>query len=128
MIHIDSDWSDIDRELSRIENMPDTKMEVKLYSVLSFGYTETQAAVHVESGALKSSGKQSQKVDQAQNQWEGEIEYGGAGSSVDYAIYEKRRGVHWVGPSAAKGDHDFMRPLGALDPLFVAAIKEGLGG
>lgn len=128
MIRLHSDWSDIDRELDRLSRMPDTKTQVKLYSVLSFGFIETQAAVHVESGALKSSGKKAQKVDQAQNQWEGEIEYGGATSSVDYAIYEKRRGVHWVGPSAVKGDHDFFRPLEACDPLFVAAIKDGLGG
>lgn len=128
MIVIESDWSDIDKELDRLERMPDHKTAGLLDAVLAFGFAETQAAVHVETGELKSSGTQDNKVDQTQNQWEGEIEYGGTASSVDYAIYEKRRGVHWVGPSAAKGDHDFFRPLEDLDPLFIAAIKEGLGG
>lgn len=125
MIHIDSDWSAIDREIDRVASMPDAKMTQSLNAVLDFGFGLTQAAVHVISGALKASGKKETNKERMTHGWTGTITYGGT-TAVDYAIYEKRRGTHWVGGSAAKGDHDFMRPLDALKPLFTAAILNGL--
>jgi len=123
MIEVTTDWSDVERELDRLMMMPTMKAKAALHAVLDFGFAQTQAAVHVESGALKASGKIS--VSGGGETWEGEIQYGGAGP-VDYAIYEKRRGTHWVGKSAARGDHDFMRPLADLHPLWVEAMLEGL--
>ena len=125
MIRITSDWSDIDRELTRLEMMPTAKTKMGLKAVLDFGFAATQAAVHVESGALKASGKVSTGHAMGMATWEGEISYGDAGP-VDYAIYEKRRGVHWAGKSSARGDHDFMRPLAALHPMWVEAMLNGL--
>ena len=127
MIHIDSDWSEVEAEIDRVNAMPSRSMAHKLEAVLDFGFTLTQSAVHVESGALKASGKKQSDRDKATHTWSGEISYGEDTGPVDYAIYEKRRGVHWVGDSAGKGDHNFLRPLTVLGPLFVGAILEGLG-
>ena len=126
MIFISSDWSEVDNEIDRLEKMPTAKTKVVLGAVLKTGFTLTQEAVHVESGTLKESGKMRADSSRAQDQWEGEITYGQNEGPADYAIYEKRRGTHWVGPSSVKGDHDFFSPLEALHPLWIAAILEGL--
>lgn len=130
MIHLKSDWSEIDRELDRVSNMPTPKMIAILDAAHGFGFLETQAAVHIETGALKASGKSKTKTLKTSRDWEGEIEYGGAASSVDYAWYEQRRGVHWVGPSSVKGDHDFMSPVNGPEftEVMVKALLEGLEG
>lgn len=127
MIRIVSDWSDVDREIDRLEGMPGPKAKQVLKAVLEVGFGLTQEAVHVESGALKASGKAEADSSKVDHVWEGTITYGDKGGPVDYAIYEKRRGVHWVGKSAAQGDHDFMRPLKALHPAWVAAIEAVIG-
>lgn len=127
MIEVKSDWDAVDRELARLERMPTTEMTHSLNAVLDFGFGLTQAAVHVETGALKASGKKETNKQGLTHEWHGSITYGDS-TAVDYAIYEKRRGVHWAGASAGKGDHDFMRPLEALHPMFVAAILKGLHG
>ncbi len=133
MIRITSDYSELDRELDRLERMPDVKAQLALDTVLQLGYKETQAATHVETGSLKDSGKVDSSVNKIDKQWEGEITYGGPSSGpnnpVDYAIYEKARGVGGAGgPSDVKGDHDFMSPLKLMDPMWVAAVKAGLRG
>ena len=125
MIQVKSDWSAVERELDRLSRMPDGETKRALNGVLDAGFAATQAAVHVETGARKASGKKSSSRNRATHEWQGEISYGDA-QFVDYAIYEKRRGVHWAGASSARGDHDFMRPLEALGPAFVAAILKGL--
>jgi hypothetical protein len=133
VIFLASDYSDLDRELDRLSDMPDVKTAEKLDAVLHTGFEMTQAAVHVQTGALKASGTEDSEVHDASDVWEGTIEYGspddgdGNKGPVDYAIYEKERGVGGAGgPSNAKGDHDFIRPLKALDPLYRAAILEAL--
>lgn len=133
MIHIESDYSEIDRELDRLERMPDGKTRLLLDTVLQLGYKETQAAVHIETGSLRDSGKVDSEVNKIDQQWTGEISYGGPSSGpnnpVDYAIYEKARGVGGAGgPSDMKGDHDFMSPLKLMDPMWIAAIKAGMRG
>lgn len=125
MIQITSDWDDVERELERLSRMPTAEMNARLGGVLEGGYALTQAAVHRETGALAASGKKKTSHIKTTHEWGGEISYGDE-SVVDYAIYEKRRGVHWVGKTAARGDHDFMRPLEAIQPLFTEAIREGL--
>ena len=120
------DYRELEHELDRLERLPDLKMRGLLDNALEASFQLTQEAVHVESGALRASGKMESSSSRLTQTWEGEISYGDDGL-VDYAIYEKRRGVHWVGPSGAKGDHDFMRPLDSVGPMFRAAILHGLG-
>ena len=68
-----------------------------LDAALAVGFAGTQAHVHVESSALKFSGR---KTSNWKNSgWEGEVSYGGEG--IDYAVYEQQRG----------GEHDFMYPM-----------------
>lgn len=126
MIHISSDYSEIDDELDRLTMLPNGRANHLLDWVLSTGFKLTQAAVHVETGALKASGKKESSVNRIAHVWEGQITYGSSGSNgpVDYAIYEKARGAG--GPSDAHGDHNFMAPLHSLDPEFRAALKAAL--
>lgn len=128
MIHLSSDYSEIDAELDRLTRMPTAKAKHLLDWVLSTGFKLTQAAVHVETGALKASGTKESSVNRIFQVWEGEITYGSPGGSpVDYAIYEKARGIGGAGgPSDAYGDHNFMAPLHSLDPEFRAALKAAL--
>ena len=129
MIHISSDYSEIDDELDRLTMLPSGRAKHLLDWVLSTGFKLTQAAVHVETGALKASGKKESSVNRIAHVWEGQITYGSSGSNgpVDYAIYEKARGVGGAGgPSDAYGDHNFMAPLHSLDPEFRAALKAAL--
>lgn len=122
MIHITSDFSEIDRELDRLTRLPSAHTKELLDDVLHAGFKATQAEVHVITGALKASGKEESSVNKVAEVWEGEITYGtpGDGGPVDYAIYEKARG------GGSSGDHDFMRPLKALDPAFRAAMKKAM--
>lgn len=127
MIRITSDWRAVDREIDRLERMPSGRTQQSLTGILHAGFELTQAAVHVESGALRASGQVSSNVDRLTHTWEGEISYGEDSGPVDYAIYEQRRGAHWVGDSAAKGDHDFLDPLKTLHEAYVLAILMGMG-
>lgn len=129
VIRLESDYSEFDREFDRLESMPGPKARMLLDAVLHKGFILTQAAVHVETGALKASGEEDSEVNKATHTWEGDITYGDPGDDgpVDYAIYEKERGVGGAGgASDAKGDHDFMRPLDSLDLDYRMAMKEAL--
>lgn len=123
-IRIRSRWGPIDRELNRIGNMPDARTIAQLDRVLSAGFKATQAAVHVKTGSLKSSGEKDSAFQQATKEWKGEISYGGVSlgpnNPVDYAIYEMRRHPDEL------GDHDFMRPLSAYHLAFLDALLKGL--
>lgn len=130
-IRIRSNWRGIDRELNRLARMPDPAMIARLDRVLESGFQATQAAVHVQTGSLKSSGQRSSKFQQATREWRGEISYGGVSlgpnNPVSYAIYEAARGTGGAGgASDAKGSHNFMSPLTPYQLAFLAAIKKGL--
>ena len=121
MIRIDSDYDELDRELDRLERLPDHRTKTLLDAVLQKGFRQTQAAVHVLTGALKASGRAESEIHRTPGVWEGEITYGSRDvGPVDYAIYEVNK------EADEHGDHDFMRPLGTLDPDFRAAILEVL--
>lgn len=133
MIHVTGDYSSIDRVLTHFDRMPDGTTRTMLNAALQVGFKATQAAVHVETGSLKASGRTREDVSKIANRWEGQIIYGGRSTGsknnpVDYAIYEQRRGIGGAGgPSDAKGDHDFLRPMLLMDDtLFVAAIKAAM--
>lgn len=126
MIHIESDWSEIEKELDRIEGLPDAKARLALDVVLQEVYVDTQGKVHIQTGSLKDSGKVDSDVDKFDHSWEGDITYGGPSSGpnnpVDYAIYEKRREPDEL------GDHNFMRDVLLHHPSWVAAVRAGLKG
>lgn len=133
MIHISSDWTEIDTEIDRILGMPGPQTKAFLDAVLDLGFGMTQEDVHVQTGSLQSSGEQKSNVDPFEKQWEGEIQYGGQSlgpnNPVDYAIYEKNRGAGGAGgASDLKGDHDFFGRLPTLHPAWIAAMKAGLKG
>lgn len=117
-----SDWSDVEKELDRLSVMPSPKATALLSSVLAHGFALTQAAVHVQTGSLKSSAKMNEDISYQDSKWEGSVRYGGPSmginNPVDYAIYEQRRG----------GPHDFMDPMKATHPLFVSAMEAVLRG
>ena len=127
MIRIQSDYKFLEKELKRLDLAPNRAAKY-LDVVLHQGFNATQAAVHIETGSLKSSGRSNTSWDG--DTWKGEITYGGfslgVNNPVTYAIYEQARGTHWAGPSSVKGDHDFMKPLEALDSLYVKAILKAL--
>lgn len=118
MIHIESNWESVDKELERLVHLPGPKGITTLDGVLAMAYAETQAAVHIDTGSLKESVKvESTEKGQV---WEGDLDYGGVStgvnSPVDYAIYEKARG----------GSHDFMAPVEKFDQFWTEAVKEVL--
>lgn len=130
MIILHGDYRELEHELDRLDSQPSRKMGRLLDDVLDQGFMLTQAAVHVETGALKASGEKESNRSKVPAKWEGDITYGdpgGGDATVDYAIYEKERGIGGAGGlSNAKGDHDFFAPLPALHPEWVAAILTGL--
>lgn len=133
MIHIESDWTEIDHEIDRLMGMPGPKAKAFLDAVLDTGFAMTQEDVHVQTGSLQSSGDHKSDVDKFDKKWEGEIQYGGPSlgpnNPVDYAIYEKRRGIGGAGGgSDLKGDHDFFARLPLLHPLWIVAVKGALKG
>lgn len=121
-IFITSDYSDLDKEIDRIERMPSRKMIASLDAVLDVGFAEVVANTDVITGSLKSSAKKDSGANAAKQQWEGSIQMGGPSAGVnnpvDYAIYEKARG----------GEHDFFKGLPGLHPAYIAAILKGLAG
>jgi hypothetical protein len=123
-IRLISDWGEIDREVDRISRMPDPATIARLDAILSAGFAATQAAVHIRTGSLKSSGDKSTEFQRATKEWKGEISYGGVSlgpnNPVDYAIYEQRR------EPDEHGDHDFMRPLSAYHIAYIDALLKGL--
>lgn len=123
-VRLRSRWDGIDRELDRIASMPTPAMIQRLDRVLDAQFGATQAAVHVRTGSLKSSGDKSSAFHQATKEWRGQISYGGVSlgpnNPVDYAIYEKRR------EPDEHGDHDFMRPVSAYNIAYIDALLKGL--
>jgi hypothetical protein len=117
MIRITSDYSDIFKELDRVESMPDIPMVARLDAVLTVGFETSRAAVHVDTGKLKASGKKKSSTNKAVHEWKGQFSFPAKTSQgVSYGIYERERG----------GDHDFLIGVHALIPLFKAALLKGL--
>jgi hypothetical protein len=119
MMEIHSDYSEVEREISRLEKMPDPRMVALLNTVLEFGFSETTSAVHIDTGSLKESGKS--EHEKRNDEWEGSFTFGGPSTGpnnpVDYAIYELARG----------DEHFFLSPAMTLGPLWETAIRTGLG-
>lgn len=119
-VKIISNYDFLDRELDRLDGLPDYKTKVAFSGVLREGYVGSQAIVHIETGSLKNSGKTKEKS--SRRRWEGTLTYGGPSAGVnnpvDYAIYELARG----------GDHDFIANTHLLHQQWIQAMKKGLHG
>lgn len=121
MIRIETIQDECLSEVSRLERGPTAADILKFEAVLDRQFSATQAAVHVITRSLKTSGKQ--KSNSSNNSWEGEISYGGLAAGavhnpVDYAEYELER----------EGSHNFFAPAEGLSPAYIAAINDFLGG
>ena len=114
MFYVASDYTTIETEIDRIASMPNRKMTTLLNEYWEFQFAQTQEEVHVISGALKASGKQSTEANRETSKWIGEISYGGNG--VNYAAIEQDR----------HGDHDFMSNVHLTEFLAEDSIREGL--
>lgn len=126
MMRIKSNHRPFHRDLDRMEHQPDAKMIGKLDIILESGFVSVQNATHIDTGALLASLRKRSSVNKAAKTWRGKITAGGIGG-VDYAIYEQKRGVGGAGgPSDAKGDHDFMRPLSAMELKILKTLTGGL--
>lgn len=120
MIRIELIQDDCFDEVSRLERGPTAIDFLKFETVLDRQFNATQAAVHVITRSLKTSGKQKSNSDK--NSWEGEISYGGASAGihnpVDYAEYELER----------EGSHNFLAPAEGLSSAYIQAMHDFLGG
>lgn len=124
-VRVRSNHGPFNRALDKIERQPSPEMTTKLDAVLDSGFKAVQAETHVITGALKASLRKKSSVNRAAKTWRGKITAGGG--PVDYAIYEQRRGVGGAeGPSDARGDHNFMRPLDATELAMLWTILGGL--
>lgn len=120
MMRIEGNYTEIDRLFGKFDDMPNPETVAKLNAALAASFVTATAAVHIDTGSLKASGKSEGKRVRARKRWEGYIQFGGPSTGVnnpvDYAIYEKRRG----------GAHDFFAHLPALKGMYVKAIKDGM--
>src|SRR5207244_2715073 len=97
VIDIEVDISDVDNELARLEHGFARDDLLRFEGVLVGQFSGTQAYVHVITGSLRASGKPDTHANR--HEFRGEISYGGAAPGwphdpVDYAIYERARGLN----------------------------------
>jgi hypothetical protein len=119
--YIEVDISDVEKELDRLVDGPNTADVIEFEAVLASQFQITQQAVHVITGSLKNSGKPSSTV--SPSKWEGKIVYGGPSigfphNPVRYADYEQER----------DGAHDYMKAIYALDSRYGEALESWLKG
>lgn len=106
-----SGWDGVVDALDRISRLPDGQMSTWRTATERF-YDRSQQFVHVDSVALKSSGRF--EVQRVVHRAIGELVYGGT-HGVDYAIYEFARG----------GSHDApQRAMNATAESFVRAVGD----
>jgi len=120
-VYVHVDTSDVDAELDRLADGPDTRTVLALEAVLTAQFAATQAAVHIRTGSLKTSGNP--ESDRDRHTWTGEIRYGGEAEGaiknpVLYAEFEQRRG----------DTHDFLAPAEALESAYGAVMLAFLRG
>jgi hypothetical protein len=116
VIIIKGDYSSIESEFDRLEQLPDFKTTNALDVAHTFAFSAAQAAIHVKKGALKATGRKTSRT--YNTKWVGTMRWGGAakGGFVDYAIYEKAR----------DDEHDWLNAVEPFEALYVAAMMRGL--
>lgn len=120
MIHFDADFSEVDRELSRLDNVP-LSVHLELEAILALAFARTQQEVHIITASLKASG--TIESDLKDDIWKGEIEYGGPSQGhkhdpVQYAEYEQARDQ----------SHDFMASTYPMDSRYGKVVEEHVKG
>jgi hypothetical protein len=100
-----SEWMKLIDDLIHIK--PSTLHELDL--ALALVFEDTQGKVHVQSGALLSSGRTDTDFDGTT--WIGSVVYGPPG--VSYAEMERKRG----------GEHDFLRDTELYNEVFLSAME-----
>lgn len=119
-IYVAADFTPWDNKIRDMQSMPNPRTILALNRALTTAFEATQAAVHIDTHSLKSSGKKSSDRDRIRNRWEGIISYGGATTGiknpVNYAMYERARG----------GPHDFFHPLPLLIPTFARIVRSAI--
>lgn len=137
---LQSDFSEIERELDRIADAPSMETQLKFETALAEAFADTTAKVHVITGALRGSGKTASETDD--DSWQGQMTWGGPSPGflprphvarrarrqrrdlrpdeleVVYAWYEKRRGQ----------SHDFLSGQDEYTEKFKAIFEEAVKG
>lgn len=101
-------------ELDELSRAPSPRQVAAMDLALARSFADTQAQVHVDTGALKASGRMSSEVDQEEGTWTGSIQYGGP--QAPHAVYEVAEG----------GSHDPFNNLPTFEELFEEALTEGM--
>lgn len=134
-IIIMSDWTDIDKELDRLESMPTDEMKARLGETLEKMTESIRAVTHVVTGSLKGSERSEILPSENENEWRGQFVAGGPSTGINnpvrYAAYERARGTigdFGRGLGSAKGDHNFLAPAEAYQDVFLETIRAVLQG
>ncbi len=130
-VRYDMDISGPEREFHRLgaDGEPDHRILFSLEAILTTVFQITQRDVHIETGALKGSGKP--KSGYHRKMWEGTITYGEG--PVNYAYWEARRGTkdnakpRKDGKPRKQGDHDMLHSARKMDKLYQKAIEDWFG-
>lgn len=138
-IKFESNWSEIEAFLDRMIAAPSSEAILQLELTLASVFADVTAKVHVDTGALRGSGKTRTNV--GSHQWTGEVGWGGVSpgflpksgpvdlkrehhpmedleerTEVVYAWYEARRG----------GDHDYLRDNDKYGKMFEEVFLRAL--
>lgn len=124
-MQIDTDFSDIRDEFSRLKDLPGLKGKAYLDQALDNYYTMVLVpTVHKRTGSLALSAKKKSSTNKATHNWTGTISLGGTSPGVfkrvDYAIYEFNRG----------GSHNFFSTRRTFEiqmRLTMARLLKGTG-
>lgn len=113
--HFTMDLNGVGHELDRLADGPDLDDLLRLESVLTDVFQETQRIVHVRTGSLRGSGDLDS--DYRDHTWHGDLSYGGQSPGfihdpVRYAQIELARG----------GSHFFMLPALTADSRYLDAV------
>lgn len=117
----DIDMSEIYTELDRLADAPSASAVLALEGILAESFAETQMAVHIITGSLRTSAKLDSDFNDGV--WSGHISYGGlapgaVNDPVRYARYERHRGL----------DHDFLAPAVANSHRYGEVVGDFLLG
>lgn len=120
MIEIHTDFSDVYRELDRLDHVP-ASVILRLEAILASQFASSQSEVHIITGSLKNSGDMSSEF--KDEVWEGNIVYGGLSPGfpndpVKYAEYEQARNF----------PHDFMAVAISMDERYRKVVVEHVKG
>ena len=110
-----------DLELARLQRGFTGYDHINFAAVLMRNYLATEAAVHIETGSLRASGK-STVEHSSDTRWEGEISYGGASGGVKNPV--RYAASELFGRSVRYGgNHDYLAPAHYIDEEMVGPVS-----